>query len=76
MEIYNNTGDEVVYNVSSSTIDDSGTLDPGETSDDDPAYDNQQNATVTFATTSGNTFGINIPESKEGMTVTVGVYFE
>jgi hypothetical protein len=37
--------------------------------------DNQQNATVEFSTTSGNTFEIIIPE-KEGMTVTVGIYFE
>jgi len=75
MKINNNTSDEVVYTISSSTIDDSGTLAPGQTAHD-PAYDNQQNATVSFATTSGNTFEVNIPESKEGMTVTVGVYFE
>ena len=75
MKLYNNTSDVVEYTVSCSTSDNCGSLDPAQTTDL-PYFDNQPGITVDFCPVSGNPFKVTIPESKEGMAVTVGIYFE
>jgi hypothetical protein len=75
MKLYNNTNDEVEYTISSATSDNCGNIDAGQTADE-PFFDNMQGVTVDFSTDSGNPFNITIPESKEGVTVTIGLYFE
>jgi hypothetical protein len=76
MNIYNNTNDELQYLITNSTLEHDGTAEPGQTADE-PDFDNQQGVTATFNNAAGSTaFSILIPESKEGMTVTVGIYFE
>ena len=76
MNVFNNTSDELQYLITSSTLEHDGTVEPGQTADE-PDFDNLQGVTATFNNAAGSTaFNILIPESKEGMTVTVGVYFE
>jgi hypothetical protein len=76
MKIFNNTSDGLQYLIQSSTLEHDNSVGPGETADE-PDFDNNQGVTASFYNSSGsNTFDITIPESKEGMTVTVGVYFE
>jgi hypothetical protein len=76
MRIYNNTGDAVNYFITSSTLEQDGTVEAGKTAVERD-FDNNQGVTANFSNSSGsNAFSILIPESKEGMTVTVGVYFE
>lgn len=75
MKLYNNTSDQVEYTISSATSDNCGSIDAGQTADE-PFFDNMKGVTVYFSTTSGNPFNVTIPESNEGMTVTVGMYFE
>ena len=75
MKLFNNTPDSVQYTISSSTSDNCGSIDPGQTADE-PYFDNTQGVTVDFSTSSGNPFNITIPETNTGMTVTVGIYFE
>ena len=59
-----------------STLEHDAIVEPGQTADE-PDFDNNQSVTANFSTTAGNsTLTINIPESKEGMTVTVGICFE
>lgn len=76
MNVFNNTSDEVVYQITSSTLEHSGTVEPGQTADE-PDFDNQEGVTATFYSTSpDNEFNLLIPDSKEGMAVTIGIYFE
>ena len=76
MKVFNNTSDELQYFITSSTLEHDGTVQPGQTANE-PDFDNQQGVTANFSNGSGSTaFNIIIPESKEGMTVTVGIYFE
>ena len=76
MNVFNNTSDELQYLITSSTLESNGTVEPGQIADE-PDLDNLQAVTATFNNASGSTaFNITIPESKEGMTVTVGIYFE
>lgn len=74
MRVHNNTSDEVVYKLISATLDHSGTLSPGQTVDE-LEFDKVQGITVSFETTSGSTFSVIIPETKEGKAVTIGVFF-
>ena len=51
-------------------------VDPGQTVDE-PDFDNNQGVTASFSNATGSTaFNLTMPESKEGMTVTVGIYIE
>ena len=75
MKLFNNTPDSVQYTISSSTSDNCGNIDAGQTADE-PYFDNTPGVTVDFSTNSGNPFNITIPETNTGMTVTVGIYFE
>ncbi len=75
MKLFNNTSDEVMYTISSSTSDNCGNIDPGQTADE-PFFDNMTGVTVGFSTNSGDPFKVIIPETTTGMTVTVGLYFE
>jgi len=75
MKLFNNTSDEVQYTVSTSSSDSCGNIDPGQTADE-PTYDNTPGVSVYFSTISGDAFAVTIPQTNEGMTVTVGIYFE
>lgn len=75
MKLYNNTSNEVLYTVSTDSSDSCGTIDPGQTADED-AYNNTQNVSVFFSNNSGGAFSVTIPSTGEGMAVTVGIYFE
>jgi hypothetical protein len=75
MKLYNNTSDEVMYTISTSSSDSWGNIDPGQTADE-PDYDNTSGVSVYFSNNSGEPFSITIPETNEGMSVTVGIYFE
>ena len=75
MKLYNNTSNEALYTISAGGSDSCGTIDPGQTADED-AYNNTQNVSVFFSNNSGGPFSITIPSTGEGMAVTVGIYFE
>jgi hypothetical protein len=75
MQLFNNTSNEALYTISAGSSDSCGTIDPGETAEE-PNYDNTQNVSVYFSNNNGGPFSITIPNSGEGMTVTVGIYFE
>lgn len=79
MTLYNNTGNEVYYGISSASSGDCGTIEAGGTADW-PGYDNQENVTVAFTPTpvgqQASPFTVNIPESGTGMAVTIGLYQE
>lgn len=80
MKLYNNTGNDVFYGISSANSGDCGTIDAGDTADL-PYYDNQENVRVTFSAlpVSDNQvtpFSVTIPESGEGMAVTIGLFQE
>jgi hypothetical protein len=74
MKIWNNTSNEILYTISTEQSDSCGTIDPGQTADE-PAYDDTQNVTVYFSNNAGGPFDVTIPNSGEGMTVTVGIFF-
>ena len=81
MKLYNNTPGEVYYGIEYPGTGDCGTIDVGATTDL-PAYDNQDNVTVSFAALPFSSppeitpFKITIPESGTGMAVTIGIYQE
>lgn len=75
MLLYNNTQNEVLYTISAGQSDSCGTINSGDTASE-PAYDNTQNVTVAFSNNDGGNLNITIPSTGEGMTVTVGIYFE
>jgi hypothetical protein len=76
MKVFNNTADKVEYILTSSTLEHAGWVEAGQTADE-PSFDNQQGVTASLTNGSGgDAFNITIPESKEGMTVTIGIYFE
>ena len=81
MKVYNNTPDEVFYSISSPSSGDCGTIEACGTSDW-PGYDNQQNVRVGFTAMPSSQppeitpFKITIPNSGEGMAVTIGLYQE
>jgi hypothetical protein len=76
MKVFNNTSDEVEYMMTSLNLEHNGTVEAGQTADE-PDFDNQQSVTASFYNASGGSaFNIIIPDSNEGMTVTVGLYFE
>ena len=76
MEIVNNTNDAFVYMITATDLQHGGNLDPGQTADE-PDFDDQQNVTVNFySTTDNETFEVNIPQTGEDMSVTIGIYFE
>jgi hypothetical protein len=52
MKVYNNTSDEAEYMISSSTLEHTGTVQPGQTAHE-PDFDNQQGVTATFSTALG-----------------------
>jgi hypothetical protein len=80
MKLYNHTGNNVFYGISSSKSVDCGTIDAGDTTDL-PYYDNQENVRVTFTAlpvsdNQATPFSITIPDSGEGMAVTIGLFQE
>ena len=75
MKLFNNTPNEALYTISAGSSDSCGTIDPGQTIDDDN-YNDMQNVQVFFSNNSGGPFSITIPSTGEGMAVTVGIYFE
>ena len=75
MKLFNNTPNEALYTISSSSSDNCGTIDAGQTADE-PYFDNQNNVSVYFSNNAGGPFDITIPQTNTGMTVTVGIYFE
>ena len=75
MKLYNNTQDQVIYTISDNTSDNCGVIDTGGTADE-PSFDNTQGVTVAFSNNLNGPLNIFIPEPQEGMTVTVGIYFE
>ncbi len=74
MKIWNNTSNEILYTITAGQSDSCGTIDAGQTADE-PAYDNTQDVTVYFSNNAGGPFDVTIPNSGEGMTVTVGILF-
>lgn len=76
MRLYNNSSSEVVYNISNASMADCGTIAANDTIDL-PAYDNQTDVVVAFSPAQPNSaFRLNIPETKPGQVVTVGIYQE
>ena len=75
MQIFNNTNNEVEYTISTSSADNCGTINAGGTAEE-PSFDNTNNVTVAFSTINETPFSVTIPETKSGMVVTVGIYFE
>lgn len=81
MKLYNNTPGEIFFGIEDANSGDCGTIDAGATADW-PAYDNQDNVTVSFAAYPFSNppeitpFKITIPESGTGMSVTIGIYQE
>lgn len=76
MNLYNNTAVEAFYSIAGGDSADCGNIDSQGTADL-PYYDNQPSVTVSFAPAQENTvFGVTIPETNTGMTVTVGLYAE
>jgi hypothetical protein len=81
MKLTNNTPLEVFFGITSPGFGDCGTIAPGGTSDW-PSYDNQENVRVSFSVMPPSQppqitpFKITIPESGEGMAVTIGIYQE
>jgi hypothetical protein len=78
MKLANNTNNEVFYGIESPGEGDCGTIDAGGTADL-PQYDNQENVTVTFQAMPDNQvspFTVTIPDSGEGMAVTIGIQQE
>ncbi len=79
MTLYNNTNNEVFYGISYAGAGDCGTIEAGQTVDM-PGYDNQENVRVTFTPTpvgqQASPFSVTIPQSGEGMAVTIGLYQE
>jgi hypothetical protein len=75
MLIYNNTSNELLYTISTGQSDSCGTIEPNQ-SVDEPAYDNTPNVTVYCSNNNGGPFDVTIPNTGEGMAVTVGIYFE
>ncbi|MDX6383449.1 MAG: hypothetical protein QOK48_1022 [Blastocatellia bacterium] len=75
MKLYNNTQDQVIYTISDNTSDNCGVINAGDTADE-PSFDNTQGVTVAFSNNVGGQLNIFIAEPQQGMTVTVGIYFE
>jgi hypothetical protein len=76
MKLYNNTQNEILYTISAGQSDSCGTISPGDTADED-AYNNTNNVTVYFSNNDNSyPFSVTIPNTGEGMAVTVGIYFE
>jgi hypothetical protein len=79
MKIFNNTPNEIGYNISAYDAGNCGSLEPSQTVDL-PAWDNKKSVTVSFQALPperGLTpFSITIPKSGTGMAVTIGVYQE
>ena len=81
MKIFNNTSDEVHYDISMTGVGDCGNLNAGATADW-PQYDNSSNVEVGFVAMpvsqppNVTPFTITIPESGTGMSVTIGIYQE
>ena len=81
MKLLNNTPMEVSFGIQSASSGDCGTINAGDTADW-PAYDNQDQVTVSFAgypysdPPEITPFKITIPETGTGMTVTIGLYQE
>jgi len=75
MKLFNNTPNEALYTIAGGGSDSCGTIDPGQTADED-TYNNMQNVQVFFSNNSGGPFSVTIPNTGTGMAVTVGIYFE
>lgn len=79
MKLFNNTGNEVFYGISSSSLGDCGTIAAGDTADL-PAYDNQTGVSVDFTPTpvgqQPSPFTVTIANSGEGKAVTIGLFME
>lgn len=77
MNIYNNTSNELHYNITSPNTGDCGNLEPGATAEW-PSYDNTQEVVVNFSVMSTGTppFTLNIPKTEAGNVVTIGLYLE
>lgn len=78
MKLANNTNNQVFYGISCTGMGDCGTIDAGGTADL-PGYDNQENVSVAFQAMPDNQvspFTVTIPDSGEGMAVTIGIQQE
>ena len=80
MNVFNNTSNEVHYDISSSSSGDCGNLNAGDTGEW-PGYDNSEGVSVSFvAMPAGGTdptpFSVSIPQSGVGDVVTIGLYLE
>lgn len=80
MKIYNNTQNEIGYTISSPGDADCGTIQAQQTADF-PYLDNTDNVSLGFVALPPEPRGVapysvTIPQSGEGMTVTIGLYQE
>ena len=77
MNVYNNTSDVLAYEIVASSGGHDGQVQPGETAEE-PSFDNNEWVRATFwnSSTGGDSLSLTIPETKEGMAVTIGIYFE
>lgn len=78
MKLANKTNNQVFYGISCTSMADCGTIDPSGIADL-PGYDNQDNVTVSFQAMPDNQvtpFTVTIPDSGEGMAVTIGIQQE
>jgi hypothetical protein len=75
MRIVNETQQEVFYGIACGSMGDCGTLGPNDYADW-PAYDNQQNVTVSFNPTNNQSFQITVNDTHTGEQVEMAVIAE
>ena len=80
MKLFNNTGNEVYYQVQSASAYNCGTIEAGGTTD--VGYDNQSNVKVSFTATpvqqppQVTPFTVVVPQTGTGKVVTIGLFQE
>lgn len=75
MTLVNETGQPVFYSISCANSADCGTIDVDGVADL-PYYDNQTNVQIDFVPASGNSFVINLDQTKTGEQVEMAVIAE
>ena len=74
MKLSNGTNEELYYDIRTGSMADCGKLVP-QGSTDLPAYDNKSDVTVSMLPTDGKSIELNVPQTGEGKTVTLAMFF-
>ena len=74
MKLANKTNTEVYYSIGYTGTGDCGNI-AAQTTTDLPFYDNRSGVTVSMAPVGGKSFSLEVPESGEGNTVTIAMFF-